>query len=306
MIVTAMLCMVLIPLLGALVCAVLPKNLPRVVGLVAAVVVAALVLLILPNAFREPINRGLGNLPWLSGKVDTPIFGVFLDPLGYVLLLVVGVIGFLTVLFSTSYVSMKNREHATKAEEQGRYYFWLLLFIASMIGVALSPNFLQLFVFWEMTTVCSWALISFYQTEKGLRAGFKAMVMTHFGGLFFLFALLLLFVEAHSFEFSALAKLSNGTRAIVFVFLMIAAWAKAAQIPFHVWLPDAMEAPTPVSAYLHAAAMVKAGVYLMARSASAGWMMPDWLSFLMGAMALLTILVALSFYFVQDDLKSLL
>jgi hydrogenase-4 component D len=87
---------------------------------------------------------------------------------------------------------------------------------------------------------------------------------------------------------------------------MIAAWAKAAQVPLHTWLPDAMEAPTPISAYLHAAAMVKAGVYLMARSVAAGWAMPSELAILLGAMALVTILVALSFYFVQDDLKRLL
>ncbi len=90
------------------------------------------------------------------------------------------------------------------------------------------------------------------------------------------------------------------------VFILIAAWAKAAQVPLHTWLPDAMEAPTPISAYLHAAAMVKAGVYLMARTVSSGWAIPPRSPLLMAGMALLTIFVALSFYFVQDDLKRLL
>ena len=175
-----------------------------------------------------------------------------------------------------------------------------------MVGVALSPNFLQLFVFWEMTTMCSWALISFYRSEQSLRAGFKALVMTHVGGLFFLFGLLVLFVQTGSFDFDAPARLSSGTRGWFFVLLLVAAWAKAAQIPLHTWLPDAMEAPTPISAYLHAAAMVKAGVYLVARTASSGWSVPAPLALLLGGMALATILVALSFYFVQDDLKRLL
>ncbi len=87
---------------------------------------------------------------------------------------------------------------------------------------------------------------------------------------------------------------------------MVAAWAKAAQVPFHTWLPDAMAAPTPISAYLHAAAMVKAGVFLMARTVAAGWEVPAPAALALGAMALLTIFVALSFYFVQDDLKRLL
>jgi hydrogenase-4 component D len=175
-----------------------------------------------------------------------------------------------------------------------------------MVGVAISPNFLQFFIFWELTTVCSWALISFHQDERSLRAGFKALLMTHIGGAFLLLAVLILFVRTRSFDFSALGALPEGLRSWVFVFVLIAAWAKAAQVPVQTWLPDAMEAPTPISAYLHAAAMVKAGVYLMARTVSSGWMMPAKISLLMAGMALVTILVALSFYFVQDDLKRLL
>jgi hydrogenase-4 component D len=247
-----------------------------------------------------------GALPWLHGIVDAPVLGIFIDPLASLMLLVVVPIGFLTVLYSTSYLTDKNREHPVGSEHYGRYYFWLLLFITSMVGVAISPNFLQFFVFWELTTLCSWALISFHQTERSLRAGFKAILMTHVGSAFFLLAILILFVRTSSFDFSALGMLPDGSRSWVLLFLMIAAWAKAAQVPLQTWLPDAMEAPTPISAYLHAAAMVKAGVYLMARTVSSGWVIPPKISLLMAGMALLTIFVALSFYFVQDDLKRLL
>ena len=130
--------------------------------------------------------------------------------------------------------------------------------------------------------------------------------MTHIGSGFFLLAILILFARTSSFDFSALGRLPDGLKSGVLVLLLIAAWAKAAQVPLQTWLPDAMEAPTPISAYLHAAAMVKAGVYLMARTVSSGWGIPPKISLLMAGMALLTILVALSFYFVQDDLKRLL
>jgi hydrogenase-4 component D len=175
-----------------------------------------------------------------------------------------------------------------------------------MVGVAVSPNFIQLLVFWELTTVCSWALISFHQDERSLRAGFKAMIMTQVGGAFLIMATLMLFAGTGSVAFSALARLPAGPRNWAFVFILIAGWAKAAQFPLHTWLPDAMEAPTPISAYLHAAAMVKAGVYVVARSVSSGWAVSPQVAALMLIMALVTIFVALSFYFVQDDLKRLL
>ncbi len=247
-----------------------------------------------------------GDLPWLHGMAAAPVFGIRIDPLSLLMLLVVAPIGFLTVLFSTSYLSEKNREHPVGNRQYGRYYFWLLLFISSMAGVALSPNFLQLLFFWELTTVCSWALISFHQDERSLRAGFKAMLMTQIGGAFLLIVTLILFARTNSFDFMALSALPAGLRNWVFLFILIAAWAKAAQVPMHTWLPDAMEAPTPISAYLHAAAMVKAGVFLMARTVSAGWAISTGMAALMACMALLTIFVALSFYFVQDDLKRLL
>jgi hydrogenase-4 component D len=172
--------------------------------------------------------------------------------------------------------------------------------------MAISPNFLQFFVFWELTTLCSWALISFHQDARSLRAGFKALLMTSIGSAFFLVAILVLFVHTNSFDFAALNRLPGGLRLWVLVFLLVAAWAKAAQVPLQTWLPDAMEAPTPISAYLHAAAMVKAGVYLMARTVSSGWGISPRIALLMGVMALVTIFVALSFYFIQDDLKRLL
>jgi hypothetical protein len=169
------------------------------------------------------------------------------------------VIGFLTVLYSTAYLSTANRAHATPEDDQPRYYFWLLAFLASMTGVALAPNYLQLFIFWEITTVCSYALISFYRDRDSLRAGFKALVMTGAGGMFFLAALLILFVHTGSFDFDAAAELPASLRGW-FRALMVAP-GRTAQVPFP-WLPDAMAAPRSVPTR---AAAWGGGVFLMAR-----------------------------------------
>ncbi|MCI0511801.1 hydrogenase 4 subunit D [candidate division KSB1 bacterium] len=235
--------------------------------------------------------------------------GYLLDPLSVMLLLVVIVIGFLVVLYSLSYLGSGNREH-DGTEGKVRHHFWLLFFIAAMVGVALSANFLQLYIFWELTTLCSWALISHNWNAQSLRAGFKALLMTVFGGLFFATAIAIIFIQTKTFEFNALTKLAPHLRSWVFFFILLAGWAKSAQVPFFTWLPDAMAAPTTVSTYLHAAAMVKAGVYLVARTAISSFDQGMTLSYNSGAivavMASLTMLIALFLFFFQDDLKRLL
>ncbi len=297
--------MLALPAAGALLAVALKKH-ARPAAVAIAATAAGLTIWLTLSAVHTPFTAMVGDLPWLGGFVDTPVFGASVDPLSCLMLLVVVPIGLLTVLYSTAYLTETNRDHPVGSDQYGRYYFWLLLFIASMIGMAISPNFLQFFIFWEMTTLCSWALISFHQDPRSLRAGFKALLMTSIGSAFFLVAVLILVVHTNSFDFAALSQLPAGPRLWVLVFLLIAAWAKAAQVPLQTWLPDAMEAPTPISAYLHAAAMVKAGVYLMARTVSSGWNISPKIALLMGVMALVTIFVALSFYFVQDDLKRLL
>ena len=306
MLTTVLVVLLLLPVMGAVLAGLLQPRPARGVAVGSALGAPLLACWGVLAAYPAGHRATFGGLPWLPEESGRAVFGFLLDPLASVLLLVVTLIGFLTVLYSTRYLREENRDHPVGPEDQGRYYFWLLAFLASMVGVATAPNFLQLFIFWELTTLCSWALISFYRSPESLRAGFKAILMTHAGGVFFLLAILVLFVETGSFEFDALARLDPGLRGWVFFFLMVAAWAKAAQIPFHTWLPDAMAAPTPVSAYLHAASMVKAGVFLMARAVSAGWSAPHDVGILLAVMALVTILVALSFYFVQDDLKRLL
>jgi len=297
--------LLVIPFAGAVVCGVLPRGAKVVAALVAAGA-AALAAAAAWMSYPGGWETHFGRLPWLPGPFGAgPLFGALVDPLSSLMLLVVTVVGFMVVLYSGDYLTERNAEHPYR-EGDNRYYFWLLFFLGSMVGLALSPNLLQMFIFWEMTTLCSWALISHTHTNVAQRAGVKALVMTHIGGFGFLLALCLLFAFGSGFSFASLGGLGEGLRVATFLLLLVAAWAKSAQVPFHTWLPDAMEAPTPISAYLHAAAMVKAGVYLVARVVSAAWEVPAVLGLVVAVMAMITIFMAIVSYFRQDDLKRLL
>jgi len=299
-------CLLLVPLVGAFVCYWLRGRVSDLVPacLAGLTFILGMASIVLGYPQSQEFLFGGHWINWIGTTPETS-FGFLIDPLSSLMLIVITVIGLLVVIYSIEYFSSRNKDHAFK-KPVSNYYFWMLLFIGSMVGLVISPSFLQLFIFWEMTTICSWALISYNKDDTALFNGFKAFIMTHLGGLCFLIALAVLFVNAHSFSFSALDKLGPEMRFTVFMLFLVAAWAKAAQIPFFTWLPDAMVAPTPVSAYLHAAAMVKAGVYLIARVAVSNTMLSDGAGLVLGIMAVATMVVAVIMYFIQDDLKRLL
>lgn len=270
-----------------------------------ALIILFVTLIIIYFSFNDnPQSFTWGNMPWIEGT--TNLFGAILDPLSILMLIIVSVIGVIIVIFSTKYMSHENKEQHSSDKKKSGYFAWLFLFIGSMIGIAISPNLLQFLIFWELTTICSAVLISFYETEKGFKAGFKALLMTHAPGLFFFVAVALLFVYTKSFTFESIGHLEGTVKTIVILFLLISAWAKSAQVPFYTWLPDAMEAPTPISAYLHAAAMVKAGVFLVARIVTSVYQVPFGIGLLISILAICTMYLGLIFYFKQDDLKKLL
>jgi hydrogenase-4 component D len=275
------------------------------VVIAAAAMVGALAIVI--NTYGTVWSRELGTLSWLAGKES--LFGIRIDGLSALMLLAITIGGFLIILYSARYVSSRNREHPSD-EGQGRYYFFMLLFVAAMIGLVISPNFFQLFIFWELTTLCSWGLIAFYRNDDALRSAFKALLITHAMGLFLEAGIIIIYVNTGSFAFSAINLLPSGTKTLTVVFLTIASLAKAAQFPFFTWLPTAMAAPTPASAYLHAAAMVKAGVYLVARLLitilAGNAVFPPNVAFVLGGFAIVTMLTSVFLYFFQDDLKRLL
>jgi hydrogenase-4 component D len=301
-----LLALIFVPFGGALVCYSLKGRKSDLVPAILAglTFVLGMVATLWGYPHRHELSLGVPWVQWIETEPE-PWFGFLIDPLSSLMLIVITSVGLFVVVYSTEYLSPRNRDHAFE-KPAGNYYFWMLLFIGSMIGLVISPNFLQLFFFWEMTTFCSWALISYTKEERALFSGFKALIMTHLGGLFFLVALALLFIHTHSFSFNACDRLEPSMRLTVFILLLVAAWSKAAQIPFFTWLPDAMVAPTPVSAYLHAAAMVKAGVYLIARVAVSNTLLPYEAGLVLGVMAVATMILAVILYFIQDDLKRLL
>lgn len=193
------------------------------------------------------------------------VFGDFTlvaDGLGVTLAIIAAIVGGLAVIFSNDYM---------KGEAQlGRYYALTFLFIGAMIGLVLSGSLLFMFVFWEITAFCSYALISFHNDDpKAVAGGIKALIMTQIGGVGLLIGAIIAYTYLGSYQISTFLESANTLPASIlglaaFSFLVAAA-AKSAQIPFQTWLPDAMEAPTPISALIHAATMVNAGVYLLAR-----------------------------------------
>jgi len=224
------------------------------------------------------------------------------DGLGVFLAVIATVIGSLAVIFSVDYM------HGEK--QLGRYYAMVLFFIGAMAGLVLTSNMMLMFVFWEITALCSYVLISFYNDDpKAVRGGIKALIITQFGGLGLLLGSILLIAYTGSFDINVF--LSNPTvlpgniLGIMAFGCLIAAAAKSAQFPFQTWLPDAMEAPTPISALIHAATMVNAGVYLLVRFFPAFEGVPGWRMSVM-VVGMLSALLAAVMALVAYDLKRVL
>ena len=187
----------------------------------------------------------------------------FLDGLSLLFGIIISGIGALILVFSGGY--LKGRP------DLGRFYAFLLLFMAAMLGLVLADNVITLFVFWELTSFSSYLLIGFdCERELARKAALQALLVTGLGGLALLAGLLMLGNIGASLELSALRSTGEMVRGSplylpILLLVLAGAFTKSAQFPFHFWLPSAMEAPTPASAYLHSSTMVKAGIYLLAR-----------------------------------------
>ncbi|MGO4440507.1 putative monovalent cation/H+ antiporter subunit A [Rhizobium sp. RAF56] len=209
-------------------------------------------------AGRETVAGGFDWAPSLGLRLTW-----LLDGLSVTFALLITGIGTLIVLYTGGY--LKGHPHL------GRFFSFIFLFMGSMLGVVVSDNFLMLFVFWELTSITSFLLIGFdHEREASRRAALQALVVTGGGGLALLAGLLVVSVVTGASQMSDLAANAALLRSSPFylaalVLILGGAFTKSAQFPFHFWLPNAMEAPTPVSAYLHSATMVKAGVYLLMR-----------------------------------------
>jgi multicomponent Na+:H+ antiporter subunit A len=227
----------------------------------------------------------------------------YLDGLSMLFTLLITGIGALVVLYSIFYLSQK--------EKLVHFYVYLLIFMGSMLGVVLSDNVFVLYTFWEFTSISSFLLIGFwYHRSRSTYGAQKSMLVTVFGGLSMLAALILLSVttETNSIRMM-IANRSEIVESELFIpiliLLLLGAFTKSAQFPFHSWLPDAMEAPTPVSAYLHSATMVKAGLYLVARF-SLIFSGTDVFFILVSGVGLITLFIGSFLASRQTDLKGIL
>ena len=293
---------VLTPFVGALLAAwVARRGTHWAAWCAAAVALTALGLLApgLPGPFAG--HTVVERLRWLpEAGLD---LSFRLDGFGMLFALMILGIGLLIVLYARWYFSARD--------PLGRFYAYLLLFMGSMLGVVLSENVIQLLMFWELTSLSSFLLIGYWPQRREAREGARmALTVTGAGGLALLGGLLLLGEMAGSYELSAILASGDAIRAHplyrpALVLILIGAFAKSAQFPFHFWLPNAMAAPTPVSAYLHSATMVKAGVFLLARLFPALSGTPEWM-LLVGSVGLLTLLLGAVVALFKHDLKGLL
>jgi NADH-quinone oxidoreductase subunit L len=229
-------------------------------AVIISLVTAVLAFSLVPDVYFATGETVTASASWIQSIGINA--GVLLDPLSVLFAVLVAFFGLIITIYSLGY--MKDEEGLT------RYYFLLLLFIGSMIGLVVSDNFLQMFIFWEMVGLCSYALISFwYKRPESIRAGAKVFLMTRIGDVSLLGAIGLIYASLGSFSFryaiDNIASIDPTILAAIAFLTLGGAIAKSAQLPLHTWLYSAMEAPTSVSALLHAATMVKAGVYLIAR-----------------------------------------
>ena len=242
---------------------------------------------------------------WASAGDFTIPMGFILDPLGSVMLALVTTITLLVMIYSHGYM----------AHDKGyvRFFTYLALFSSSMMGLIISPNLLEIYVFWELVGMCSYLLVGFwYDRDGAAHAAQKAFVVNRVGDFGLLLGILGLFWATNSFDFNQIASgisqsISDNSlplwAALVLCFLVfLGPMAKSAQFPLHVWLPDAMEGPTPISALIHAATMVAAGIFLVARLQPLYSLFPS-IQFIIALVGSITCFLGASIALTQMDLK---
>lgn len=231
-------------------------------------------------------------------------FTVYVDGLSLLFALLITGIGSLVVLYSIFYLSKQK-------EALGNFYVYLLMFMGAMLGVVLSDNIIVLYVFWELTSLSSFLLISYwYEKERSRYGALKSMLITMMGGFSMLAGFVLMFLMTNTFSIREIIIASSEIVGHAFflpamLLILLGAFTKSAQFPFHIWLPDAMEAPTPVSAYLHSATMVKAGLYLVARFTPVFAPQAEWI-WLVAGFGIFTLFWGAFNAVKQTDLKGIL
>ncbi|TXN27920.1 monovalent cation/H+ antiporter subunit A [Methylobacterium sp. WL19] len=292
----------ILPLLGSVVAICLPGNARNAAAIVAGVVMvtclACIGLLYPAVAGPDPVIWAVDWLPTLGVR-----FVLRLDGLSWLFAVLVLGIGALVVLYARYYMA--------EADPVPRLFSYFLAFVGAMLGIVLSGNLIQLFVFWELTSIVSFLLIGYWSDNASARDGARmALTITAAGGLCLFVGLVLIGQIVGSYDLSAVLASGDAIRnnplyLPALVLVLAGALTKSAQFPFHIWLPRAMAAPTPISAYLHSATMVKAGIFLMIRFWPVLADTEAWY-WIVGTAGMITMLVGAWSAIFQHDLKGLL
>ena len=298
---TLALATILVPIAGAVLTMFCPKGAGKWLGIIFSALGTILAGMV---AYAFHVGGRIATTYKLLALGDTTIFGFTIDSVSTLIGFAVVSLGFLVVVYSAVYLTNEHREHPHVARP--RYFAFLLLFIGGMAGLVYSSTIIGQLVFFEVTGACSWGLIGYYEDAKGVRGAMRALIITHIASLGLYVGAAYLFSSTGTFSLDAIAQLDPGTKTIVMLAIMVASWGKSAQFPLHVWLPDAMEAPTPISAYLHAASMVKVGVFIFARAVMSAGSIPEVVAWVGVVMAIVTMMFGFFMYLPQTDMKRLL
>lgn len=296
-----------LPLLGYLSLTFLGRFMPKPVGGILASSLVSISFLLGLYIFPEVINNGKINVQlytWLNTVELHSSFGLLIDPLSSIMLLVITGIGALIHFYSIGYMHSDDRFN--------KFFAYMNLFIFFMLLLVLSDNYLLLFAGWEGVGLCSYLLIGFwYKNHDYAKAANKAFIMNRIGDLGLIIGIILLFYTFYSIGYNDItdALQSNNIPSfnltLIAGLLLIGAIGKSAQIPLLTWLPDAMAGPTPVSALIHAATMVTAGVYLIIRSHLIYNLAPAIMGLII-AIGIITSLIAATIALLQNDIKKIL
>ncbi|UOE93928.1 NADH-quinone oxidoreductase subunit L [Alkalihalobacillus sp. LMS39] len=256
----------LFPLLSFLILVLFGRKLKEkgaYVGMVLSFVALVIATIVLVERFTG--EDVLLQFTWLTIGTHSITMGMEINQLNALMLFIVTLVSFLVHMYSKGYLSAADQVRLPV------FYSYLGLFTFSMLGLVMSPNLLQLYIFWELVGVCSFLLVGFYYFKTEARAAAKkAFIVTRIGDIGLFIGIILIFWNVGSFELRTIFEtvqangLSEGMLSLIAILIFVGAIGKSGQFPLHTWLPDAMEGPTPVSALIHAATMVAAGVYLVA------------------------------------------
>ena len=299
---TLLLLIAVLPFAGALLPGLMiraGRNVCAIATAVPTILALTMLLVLAPAVLRGEVVQA--QIEWLPQLGLSASF--FLDGLGLLFAAMILGVGLLITLYARFYLSGED--------PMGQFYTYLLLFQGAMLGIVLSDNILLLLIFWELTSLSSFLLIGYWKhLPEGRQGARMALVVTGAGGLAMIGGMLILGNIVGSYNLTDILQAGDLIRASdwylpALILILLGAFTKSAQFPFHFWLPHAMAAPTPVSAYLHSATMVKAGVFLMARMWPALAGTEEWF-YIVTTIGLVTMVLGALIALFKDDLKALL